>query len=153
MIAAESSIPNRLRQSRDNRAGFTLMEVLLVLVILVVLASLVVTTYRGTQDRALKDAARAKVGILKTPINTYQLHMRKYPETLKDLINEPSDAIVADRWSGPYVDDESALLDPWDNEFRFVVPGKHNPDSFDVWSTGPDGQDGTDDDIGNWHVK
>lgn len=133
--------------------GFTLMEVLLVLVILVVLASLVVTTYRGTQDRALKDAAAVKIGILKGPINTYQTHTRRWPGSLKDLVNKPSDAKVAERWSGPYLEDESALLDPWDNEYRFAAPGKHNTESFDVWSTGPDGQDGTADDIGNWKGK
>ena len=145
----------RERQCQSNRAhaGFTLMEVLLVLVILVVLASLVVTTYRGTQDRALKDAAKIKIGILKGPINTYQTHTRRYPETLQDLINKPSDAKLAERWSGPYLEDSSALLDPWDNEYRFKSPGQHNADSFDVWSTGPDGQDGSADDIGNWQTK
>jgi general secretion pathway protein G len=135
---------------RENRGGFTLMEVLLVLVILVVLASIAVTTYSGVQDRALKDAARAKVGILTGPIDTYQVHMRAYPADLNDLITKPTDARSAERWSGPYLKESAALLDPWDNEIRYVTPGKHNTESYDVWSVGPDGQDGSDDDIGNW---
>jgi general secretion pathway protein G len=126
------------------------MEVLLVLVILVVLASLAVTTFRGTQDRAMKDAAKIKVGTLTTPIDTFQMHTRSFPGSLQELISAPSDAKLADRWSGPYLKDEGALLDPWDNEIKFIAPGKHNTTSYDVWSVGPDGQDGTDDDIGNW---
>ncbi|HEY3394470.1 MAG TPA: type II secretion system major pseudopilin GspG [Lacipirellulaceae bacterium] len=135
---------------RGGHGGFTLMEVLLVLVILVVLASIAVSTYSGVQDRALKDAAKAKVGILAGQIDTYQLHMRSYPTDLNDLITQPSDAKAAERWSGPYLKESGALLDPWDNEFRYAAPGKHNAGRYDVWSVGPDGQDGSDDDIGNW---
>jgi len=131
-------------------AGFTLMEVLLVLVILVILASLAISTYRGVQNRALKDAAKTKVGILAGQIDTYQLHMRNFPTGLRDLLDKPGDPRAADRWAGPYVKDASSLRDPWDNDFRLAVPGKHNTDSYDVWSVGPDGQDGTADDIGNW---
>jgi general secretion pathway protein G len=149
MFAAQR-LHTRRRSRSDRRTGFTLMEVLLVLVILVVLASLAVSTYRGTQERALKDAAKTKVGILSTPIDTYQMHTRSYPSSLQDLINQPSDAKLADRWSGPYVKDNNALLDPWDNEMKFTSPGKHNTNSYDIWSVGPDGQDGTEDDIGNW---
>lgn len=135
------------------RHGFTLMEVLLVLVILVVLASLAVSTFSGVQNRALKDAAKSKVGILVSQIDTYQLHMRSYPSNINDLINKPSDSRLAERWSGPYLKESGAQRDAWDNEFKYVTPGKHNTQSYDVWSTGPDGQDGTADDIGNWETN
>jgi len=139
------------RRARSmSRGGFTLMEVLLVLVILVILASLAVSTYSGVQNRALKDAAKAKVGMIVGQVDTYQLHMRKYPSSLQDLIDKPSDARAAENWSGPYLKESGALRDPWDNELKFAAPGKHNSDSYDVWSVGPDGQDGTDDDVGNW---
>ena len=140
------------RRSRAGitRAGFTLMEVLLVLVILVILASLAISTYRGVQNRALKNAAKTKVGMVASQIDVYQLDMRSFPATLRDLIDKPSDPRMADRWSGPYLKDSAALRDPWENDIRYAAPGKHNTDSFDVWSVGPDGQDGTQDDIGNW---
>lgn len=141
---------NKLRARSTNRQGFTLMEVLLVLVILVILASLAVSTYSGVQNRALKDAAKAKVGLIVGQVDTYQLHMRKYPGSLQDLIDKPGDARAAENWSGPYLKESGALLDPWDNDFKFAAPGKHNSESYDVWSVGPDGQDGTDDDVGNW---
>ena len=139
----------RTTQTRDRQA-FTLMEVLLVLVILVVLASMAVTMFGGTQERALKDAAKGQVGIFKSAIDMYHFHTRNYPQDLNDLINKPSDSKVAERWAGPYIDGTSAPLDPWDKEYQFVAPGKHNSSSFDVWSSGPDGNDGTEDDIGNW---
>jgi general secretion pathway protein G len=137
-------------QPHDNRQGFTLMEVLLVLVILVILASLAVSTYRGVQSRAMKDAAKTKIGMIASQIDVYQLHMLAFPTNLNDLINKPSDAHMAEKWNGPYLKDSGALRDPWENDIRYAAPGKHNPDSYDVWSVGPDGQDGTADDIGNW---
>src|SRR5262245_43334931 len=106
---------NRTRFVAHDRRGFTLMEVLMVLVILVVLASLAVQTYRGVQDRALKDAAKTKVGLIAGQVDTYQLHMLSWPGSLQDLVNKPSDARAADRWSGPYIKDLSGLRDPWDN--------------------------------------
>jgi general secretion pathway protein G len=143
---------NKLRARRNDRLGFTLMEVLLVLVILVVLASLAVQTYRGVQDKALKDAAKTKVGLISGSVDTYQIHMFSFPGNLQDLINKPNDARAAEKWSGPYLKDANALSDPWGNELRYAAPGKHNSDSFDIWSIGPDGQDGTSDDIGNWQT-
>ena len=50
----------------------------------------------------------------------------------------------------PLLPETKVPLDPWDHEYKFVAQRKHNPNTFDVWSTGPDGQDGTADDIGNW---
>lgn len=137
-------------QTRRRHAGFTLIELLLVLAILVVLASMVVTMFSGTQDKALKDAAKGQVGIFKTAINMYKFHTRNFPEDLNGLITKPSEENIGERWAGPYLDTNKVPLDPWDHEYRFVAPGKRNAESFDIWSVGPDGQDGTDDDIGNW---
>ena len=78
-----------------SRAGFTLMEVLLVLVILVVLASMAVTMFGGTQEQALKDAAKGQVGIFKSAINLYKFHTRELSRPAwTDLIDKPGDANV-----------------------------------------------------------
>jgi general secretion pathway protein G len=138
------------RPQRSGRAGFTLIELLLVLAILVVLASMVVTMFSGTQEQALKDAAKGQVGIFKSAVNLYKFHTRNYPQGLEGLISKPGDSAAASRWAGPYLDAGKVPLDPWDRDYKFAAPGKHNPDTFDVWSVGPDGQDGTEDDIGNW---
>ncbi|HEX4412545.1 MAG TPA: type II secretion system major pseudopilin GspG [Lacipirellulaceae bacterium] len=148
MIALQTDRPRQ--RGRNGRSGFTLIELLLVLAILVVLASMVVTMFSGTQERALKDAAKGQVGIFKSAVNLYKFHTRSYPNDLSGLISKPSDANTASRWNGPYLDSPKVPADPWDRDYRFAAPGKHNPETFDVWSVGPDGQDGTDDDIGNW---
>jgi general secretion pathway protein G len=147
-MTAQSNAQRRRRAPR--RSAFTLMEVLLVLVILVVLASMAVTIFGGTQQRALKDAAKAQVGIFKGAVNLYKFHTKNFPSSLSDLINKPSDSATASHWEGPYVEGAKIPLDPWDHEYKFAAPGKHNSESFDIWSSGPDGQDGNEDDIGNW---
>jgi len=81
--------------------------------------------------------------------------MGAYPSTsegLQALITVP--AGNADRWRGPYImvkgDQNKILLDPWGNPYQYRYPGIHNTTGYDLWSKGPDGRDGTADDIGNW---
>ncbi len=138
-------------QKCTRRAAFTLIEVLLVLIILVILGSLAINVFTGTQDRANINAAKAQVGLLSDPINRYRLDMNKYPQSLEDLWEEPSDSTLADKWSGPYV--EQLKADPWGNPYQYSAEGKKNTNKFDFWSNGPDGQSGTDDDIGNWEAS
>ena len=99
-----------------------------------------------------KNAARSQVTFLANAVETYKVTVNSYPSGLGDLIQPPADAAAAKRWVGPYIR-EKPLPDPWGTEHRYLSPGKRNPKSFDVWSAGPDGQDGTDDDIGNWEGK
>lgn len=143
-------VQRKRRSPAGHRDAFTLMEVLLVLMILVVLGSMAVGIFGGTQERALKDAARSQVSLFKNAIELYKFHTKKYPGSLDDLVNQPTDSNMSERWEGPYLNVTTIPIDQWDNPYRLAVPGKHNPNSFDVWSVGPDGQDGTEDDIGNW---
>jgi general secretion pathway protein G len=110
-----------------------------------------VNVFSGTQDQANRNAAAAQVGLYKRAIDLYRLNMRQYPSDLQELVTKPSDAAAATKWGGPYMD--KIAKDPWDQDYRFAAPGKHNADSFDVWSVGPDGQDGSADDIGNWEAS
>lgn len=130
-----------------HRSGFTLMELLLVLVILVVLGSMTVAFFGGTRERAFINAAKGDVSSLSNAIDRYEFDMRAYPTKLEDLIERPTGEGARD-WGGPYVRELNE--DPWRNPYRYAQPGKKNSDRFDVWSVGPDGQDGTDDDVGNW---
>src|SRR4051812_3948219 len=118
MISLHNTRKNkRATRQTASRTGFTLIELLLVLAILVVLASMVITMYSGTQERAFKDAAKGQVGIFKSAINLYKFHTRGYPQGLDNLINKPGDAAIADRWAGPYMDSTKVPLDPWDHEY------------------------------------
>ena len=135
---------------RDRRihrppAGFTLLEVLLVLVILVVLGTMATVTITGTQDKALRNSARAQVGIFARAVDQYRFDVKQFPTSLDELIDKPSDSTLANRWAGPYLNVKKLPLDPWDKEYKF----RTQDDGYLIWSTGPDGQDGSDDDISN----
>jgi general secretion pathway protein G len=68
---------------------------------------------------------------------------------LSALMTPPGDLANPAKWKGPYLE-KAIPADPWGRPFQYAAPGKHNPQSFDVWSLGPDGADGTEDDVGNW---
>ena len=80
----------------------------------------------------------------------FRFNVGRYPKTLNELLEAPKAEAEAAKWKGPYVTDSEALKDPWKHELRFRFPGKHNETKYDLWSTGPDGADGTDDDVTNW---
>ena len=142
----------RRRPQHQRRAGFTLMEVLLVLVILVALATLAVTAYGPIQRNAFIKNAKLMIATLEGNLDRYRLDMSEYPSTaqgLDALWAAPSDLRNAENWSGPYLK-KRVPLDPWDNQYQYQYPGTHDNLLPDIWSFGPDGIDGTDDDIGNW---
>ncbi len=73
-----------------------------------------------------------------------------FPKSINDLIQQPSSTT---NWHGPYFDPPQIPIDPWGDKYIYEFPGKHNPDSYDLMSAGPDGKTGTDDDIGNWTTQ
>jgi general secretion pathway protein G len=141
-----------IRNSRSVQArrAFTLVELLLVLVILGTLAAIVLPRFTGTTQRSRITATQTQISTFKTALNAFEVTMGYYPRNLVDLIEKPRDS---QNWHGPYLDADAIPLDPWGNPYVYTCPGKHNPSSFDIQSAGPDGQLGTDDDIGNWTVK
>jgi general secretion pathway protein G len=144
---------NRQKRSRaleNGLSAFTLIEVLLVLVILVVLGAIVVPMVTGIGESANEKAAKVQVYALERAIENYNMTTREFPSSMDDLVTEPSDEKLAKKWAGPYIPTNRDLIDPWDNPYKYDAKGKKNQGSYDVWSTGPDGQDGTEDDIGNW---
>ena len=138
---------HKVRKVRS--AGFTLIEVLLVLVILVILGSIAVPMYRNVIDGAKVNAAKVQVQMLDSAIDMYHVGMTQFPSGLGDLINPPSDQRVAQNWRGPYLKNKS-LIDPWEDSYEYTARGVRNHGSYDVWSLGPDRANGTGDDIGNW---
>jgi general secretion pathway protein G len=145
---------NSIRSSRHR--GFTLIEVMLVMVIIVILASFAVVAVGRNQARAKVYQAKTQVGAFKSAIELFNIDVGYYPSTqsgLDALRRCPSDLPNPSKWGPtPYIDSEIPL-DPWDRPYQYCAPGRINNDSFDVWSIGPDGQDNTADDIGNWQTR
>jgi general secretion pathway protein G len=143
------------RRRRRRRAGFTLIEVLLVLVILMILAGMAAIAYRPIQENAKVKAAHAQIGLFKTPLRAYDLDVGDFPSTqqgLAALREAPSDLADVNKWKGKYLEDP-VPPDPWGNEYQYEYPGTHEEDTPDIWSFGPDGLNGTEDDIGNWSLN
>ncbi len=142
----------KTKNSRRRRSGFTLVEVLLVLVILVIIASLAVTAYGPMQRRAYVNAAKTQIRAFKGPLAAFRLDMGDFPTSqdgLQALRTAPADAAAAGQWNGPYLDRE-VPLDPWRRPYSYSYPGQHDPEMPDIWSAGPDGVDGNQDDVTSW---
>jgi len=139
---------NRLLSQR--RQGFTLVEMLLVLVILGVLAAIVYPKVAGRGEQARVTSTQTQIASFKTALDAFEVDNGYYPKGrngLLDLVQKPRDAV---NWRGPYL--ESIPKDPWGNDYTYECPGKHNPSSYDIMSMGPDGRSGSEDDIGNWQT-
>lgn len=141
-----------LRASRKAGRAFTLVEILVVLAIGAMIMGLALYNVGGILGGAKEKTAKMFLTQLETPLLQYSMDVGFYPTTaegLKALVVAPSDK--AARWRGPYVQGGmDKLNDPWGQPYQYRSPGTYNKSGFDVWSKGPDGQDGTPDDICNW---
>ena len=135
-----------------NVRGFTLLEVMVVIVILGILASMVVPNLMGSQERANMQKAVSDINALETSLSMYKMDNYKYPSTeqgLEALVTETDVEPAPRRFpEGGYV--KRLPNDPWGSEYQLLNPGEHG--NMDVFSMGPDGEAGTDDDIGNWNL-
>ena len=133
-----------------SRYGFTLIEILLVVLIIGVLAALTVPNLVGKGEKVKISAATVEMGaLLGTALDLYEMDNGKYPTTeqgLKALITKPSAVPEPKNWNGPYLKKKKRVpKDPWGNEYVYVCPGPHNKDGYGLSSLGPDGVQSTDD--------
>lgn len=138
----------RLHRRQRNRRGFTLMEVLLVLVILVILGSLVGVAVRQARRRGFNDAALAQIKLFESSVRFYEMDVLSYPSTaqgLQALIALPAGLTNESRWRGPYLRGKSVLpLDPWDGAYHYELI---DTDTYKISSAGTDGIHGSEDDV------
>ena len=135
---------------RNSRRGFTLMEMLLVLTIISLLVALAMMNLGDIAGTAKEKVAIADIAGLKEMLAAYQLESGNLPTTeqsLKALVTRPTVEPIPQHWRAML---EKESIDPWGHPYGYRNPGKHNPDRYDVFSNGPDGQPDTADDIGNW---
>ena len=131
------------------RRGFTLVEMLLVLVILATLAAIVLPKFTGRTEQAKETAAATEIKNVSVALDSFEVDLGYYPKGsagLNELMEEPKNG---KQWRGPYLK-QTIGNDPWGNPYIYECPGKHNPKGYDLYSAGPDGRNGNEDDITNW---
>lgn len=139
---------------RKRDKGFTLIEILVVIIILAILSTAIVATLHNKPDEARVSQAKADISTMESQMEVLRMEMGRYlheEEGLEGLAVRP-DSDDAQKWNGPYI--KRLNKDPWGNPYVYLNPGVHNPDGFDILSYGADGQEGGtgsyDRDIGNW---
>jgi general secretion pathway protein G len=146
-----------MKERATRRQGFTLIEIMAVVLIMGLLAGIVGTVVVGQIDQARSQTARAQIKQLESALTFYQMDNGRFPTSdqgLLALVEKPSGAPEARNYRpGGYLQGGAVPVDPWSNPYQYVAPGQHNPHAFDLWTYGSDGQaggEGPDQDVGKW---
>jgi general secretion pathway protein G len=145
------------RMKQDNR-GFTLIELMVVVIILGILALYIGPKIMGEPEKAKRVKAKMDIATLETALKMYKLDNGVYPSTeqgLMALVEAPETGIIPKKWrKGGYLEKNKVPNDPWGNEYVYISPGLNG--DFDLISYGPDGAPGGEEDnkdINNWEIE
>jgi len=131
-----------------------LFVVILVILILLIAVFLMPFGHGYSKAKARIDASKFQIQSLSAALDRYKQDNLAYPTTeqgLKALLEKPTLPPIPQGWKAPYLSD--GINDCWENPYQYLCPSQHNRPDFDLWSFGPDGKDGTKDDITNWEEK
>lgn len=137
---------------RIGRAAFTLIEMVLVLGIIALLVGSGIVYLTGVLGVGKETRVKADINTISAALRTYETQNLALPTTqqgLRALVEKPKTRPAPKSWR-PFL--KKTLLDPWGNEYQYATPGKKDTGGFDLFSMGPDGKPGTEDDIGNWNL-
>jgi general secretion pathway protein G len=143
----------KLQHNRSAESGFTLLEILLVVIIISMLVGVAVVNLAPKINQSKITACQDQIHNFSSALDLYYLDNGIYPTTeqgLNALIVAPTSTPVPGNWKGPYLNPAVIKKDPWYHDYTYQYPGTHNPTGYDLYSPGPDGIAGNEDDIGNW---
>lgn len=153
---AEREGAHRHDRHHGSEGGFTLIEIMVVVVILGILAALVAPNVISRIDDAQINRAKQDIRAIESALQLYRLDNFRYPTTdqgLEALVNQPADPSIRNWRAGGYLD--KVPVDPWGTPYQYVYPGQSGVGDFDVFTLGADARDGGDGingDIGNWTI-
>jgi general secretion pathway protein G len=142
---------SRLSDDRSRTAGFTLLELLVVLVILGLLAAVATPQVLKYLSRARTQSAALQIHNLSTALDLYRLDVGRYPSEEEGLISLVEAPTTTANWNGPYVKTREMLKDPWGHPYHYRIPGEHG--DYDLSSWGADnavGGEGENQDVISW---
>ena len=119
-------------KKKRRQGGFTLIEILIVVLIIGLLASFVAPNLIGRYERSKEEIAKAQVEMLSSGVLSFKLDLGRYPTTLDELLKSADP-----KWRGPYLSKQTLPKDPWDRDYVYKAPGEHG--AFDLYSLGADG--------------
>ncbi len=141
-----------------NNAGFTLIEIMVVIIILGLLAAIVMPRIVGETDRARYEQAKIQMRIIEDALKRYKLDNGRFPSTeqgLESLVQQPTVGVVPRQWpTGGYLDKPEIPGDPWGGQYVYISPGQNGPD-YDLKSFGADGLEGGEEydaDLESWRL-
>ena len=148
-----------IQKIRVNHNGFTLLELMVVVIILGILALYIGPKIMGEPEKAKRVKAKMDIATLETALKMYKLDNGRYPSTdqgLQSLVAVPDSGVIPKNWrKGGYLEKNKVPKDPWGNEFVYISPGVHG--DFDLISYGldgvPGGESDEDKDINNWEIE
>lgn len=146
----QDTLPQKCRRKQ---AGFSLVELMVVVFIMGLLATLIVINVAPATDQSRIGKAHSDIAALESALDMYNLDMYGYPSAeqgLAALTTPPANAHSAQYRPGGYI--KRLRTDPWGQAYEYVMPGTRSGGAYDIYSVGPDGQAGTEDDIGNWEA-
>ena len=155
MKVSKHAMLKTLHRGSHRQSGFTLIEIMVVVVILGILAALVAPNVIRRIDDARVTKAKQDIRAYETALNLYRMDNFRYPTTeqgLEALVKQPTDPNIKNWKAGGYI--QSLRKDPWGNDYTYISPGSHG--DYDLFTLGADGQpggEGTDADIGSWNIE
>tara|TARA_B100000700_G_scaffold131064_1_gene146620 strand:+ start:6300 stop:6752 length:453 start_codon:yes stop_codon:yes gene_type:complete len=142
----------KLKNFKNKNLGFSLVEIMVVIAIIGILATMILPNVLGSQEQANEQKITADIVALENALSQYHLDNNRYPTTeqgLQALVNRPNlDPLPRNYRNGGYI--KRLPNDPYGNEYFLLSPGENS--DIDIFSAGKDGQSGTNDDFGNWMI-